>query len=203
MTEEIKSLIEKINREGIQQAEKKASEIQQQAIAQAAEIMARAKKEAEKLIADAQEKLSRMQEKQGQLLAQAGRDLILSLKKEIQDTLEKIILQDVRQALSPEAMYRILLEAIKNYSGQLKDNIIVSVKQEDAEALEDRYLAKLKEETKKGIVLEPCGEISGGFSISFDAGRSQFDFTDQALADYIGTYLKPQLKEILKEAASA
>jgi hypothetical protein len=42
--------------------------------------------------------------------------------------------------------------------------------------------------------------MSGGFTISFDSGRSCYDFTDRALAAYIGTYLKPKLNQILQEA---
>ena len=202
MTEDIKSLIEKINQEGVQAAEAKASEIEEQARRQAEGILDKAKKESERLLAQAGEKLKVMEEKQRQLLAQAGRDFLLSLRKEISAAIERLILADVRQALGPEALHKILAEVIKNYGGQQKGEVVVSLKAEDAEALEKHYLAKLKEESKKGIILKPSGEITGGFTISFDAGRSQFDFTDSALADYIGTYLKPQLNEILKQAVS-
>ena len=49
-------------------------------------------------------------------------------------------------------------------------------------------------------MLKPAEDILGGFTISFDSGKSQFDFTDQALAEYIGQYLKPKLEEILQAA---
>jgi vacuolar-type H+-ATPase subunit E/Vma4 len=48
--------------------------------------------------------------------------------------------------------------------------------------------------------LRPAEEISGGFTISFDDGKSCYDFTDKALAEYIGIYLKPKLNQILMEA---
>ena len=202
MTEDIKSLIEKINQEGVQAAEAKASQIQEQAERRAEGILAKARKEAARLLAEAGEKLKLMEDKHRQLLAQAGRDFLLSLRKEISVAIEQLILKDVRQALAPEALHKILAEAIKNYGGQQKSEVVVSLKAEDAVMLQKHYLAKLTEETKKGIILKPSGEISGGFTISFDAGRSQFDFTDSALAEYIGTYLKPQLNEILKQAVS-
>jgi len=53
---------------------------------------------------------------------------------------------------------------------------------------------------KSGIVLKPSEQISGGFLISFDRGRSAYDFTDQGLAEYIGGYLKPKLNRILQDA---
>jgi V/A-type H+-transporting ATPase subunit E len=201
MTEDIKSLIEKINQEGVEAAEAKAGEIQQQAERQAEEILTRARKEAERLLAEAAEKIKTMEERQRQLLTQAGRDFLLSLRAEISAAIERIILQDVRQALALSELNKILAEVIRNYSAKEKGDIVISLKPRDAEELERHYLAKLKEETKKGITLKPSGEISGGFTISFDAGRSQFDFTDSALAEYVGKYLKPQLSQILKQAA--
>lgn len=202
MSEDIKSLIEKINQEGVQAAEARASQIQEQAERQAEEILTRARKEAERLLTEAGKKLKLTEDKHRQMLVQAGRDFLLLLRKEISAAIERLILQDVRQALNPEALQKILAEVIKNYGGQQKSEIVISLRPEDADTLQKHYLAKLKEETRKGIILKPSGEISGGFTISFDAGRSQFDFTDFALADYIGTYLRPQLNEILKQAVS-
>jgi vacuolar-type H+-ATPase subunit E/Vma4 len=77
---------------------------------------------------------------------------------------------------------------------------MVLVNKEDLESLEKNFLYKLREETKKNIILRPAEEISGGFTISFDNGKSSYDFTDKALAEYIGTYLKPKLNQILQEA---
>ena len=202
MTEDIKGLIEKINQEGVAAAEAKASEIEKQAGQRAEEIVTRANKESQRLLAEATQKIKVAEEKQRQLLAQAGRDFLLSLRKEISAAIERIILADVRQTLAPEAMYKILAEVIKHYGAGEKSEAVILLKPEDAEALKKHYLAKLKEETSKGITLKPSEEISGGFTLSFDAGRSQIDFTDQALADYIGNYLKPQLNQILKEAVS-
>lgn len=202
MSEDIKGLIEKINQEGVQAAEAKAGEIEKEAEHKAEHILTQATRESERMVAEAEEKIKAMEEKQKQLLSQASRDFLLSLRKEISVIIERLILEDVRQALAPEAMHKILTEVIKHYGGEHKSEAVVSLKAEDAKALEKHYLAKLKEETKKGIILKTSGTISGGFTISFDAGRSQLDFTDLALADYIGTYLKPQLSEILKLADS-
>jgi vacuolar-type H+-ATPase subunit E/Vma4 len=46
--------------------------------------------------------------------------------------------------------------------------------------------------------VQPSEDISSGFIISYDQGKSYFDFSDKALAEYIAGYLKPQLSEILK-----
>lgn len=134
------------------------------------------------------------------LLAQAGRDLLLSLRKEIDAMLGRMLVLDIRQALTPAELCTILSEMIKNYSRKESSDITVILNRDDLEVLEKNCLHKLREETKKTIILTPSEEISGGFAISFDSGKSRYDFSDRALAEYISTYLKPKLHDILNDA---
>jgi V/A-type H+-transporting ATPase subunit E len=200
MAEEIRDLIEKINQEGIRAAEEKAQNIEAAAKQRADELLAQAKLEAEEMIAAAKDRIFREDEKGKTLLAQAGRDLLLSLRKEINALFGRIVVSDIQQALTPEALFRLLSEVVRNYSAGESSDITVFLNKEDLETLEKKFLHKLREETKKKIILRPAEEISGGFTISFDDGKSCYDFTDKALAEYIGTYLKPKLNQILKEA---
>lgn len=91
-------------------------------------------------------------------------------------------------------------QLVRQYGAGERGEISIFLKGEDLEILEKNFLQKLREETKKNIVLRPEEEISGGFIISFDSGRSLYDFTDKAMAEYIGAYLKPKLNKILQEA---
>jgi len=200
MAEEIRDLIEKINQEGIRAAEKKAQIIESLAKDRADEILSMAKREAEEMVAAAKDRVRREDEKEKILLAQAGRDLLLSLRKEINAMLGRIVVAEVREALTPEALSGIISEAVRNYSAGEQSSIMVFLNNKDLEILEKHFMYKLSEETKKTILLRPSEEISGGFTLSFDDGKSCHDFTDKALADYIGTYLKPKLSRILKEA---
>jgi V/A-type H+-transporting ATPase subunit E len=200
MAEEIRDLIEKINQEGIRAAEEKARTIEAAAKQRADEILSQAQRDAEELIASANDRVRREDEKEKTLLAQAGRDLLLSLRKEINAMLGRIVVNEVRNALTPEALSGLISETVRNYSAGKNSDVIVFVNTRDREILEQHFLHKLKEDTKKTILLRPSEEISGGFTISFDNGKSCHDFTDRALADYIGTYLKPRLNRILQEA---
>ena len=197
MSQDIKELIEKINREGVQAAEDNARKIEQAAKEEAVLILEKAKKETEKLIAEARENIRMMEEKQQSLLAQAGRDLLLSLRASINTMLNKIVVERIREALTPQELAALIAKLAKHVCAGHIDEIEVTLKKEDYQALEHHFLSALKEEIKKGITLKPSPDVLGGFYISFDAGRSQFDFSDSALAEYIGTYLKPKLAEIL------
>ena len=200
MVEEIRDLIEKINQEGIKAAEENAQNIEAAAKQRADDILAQAKLEAEEMIAAAKDRILREDEIGKTLLDQAGRDLLLSLRKEINAMLGRIVVSDIQQALTPEALFKLLSEVIKNYSSGENSDITVLLNKKDQEILEKNYLNKISKETKKKIILRSGEEISGGFTISFDSGKSCYDFTDKALAEYIGTYLKPKLNQILKGA---
>ncbi|MDD4939302.1 MAG: hypothetical protein PHE18_01045 [Candidatus Omnitrophica bacterium] len=198
MAEDIKSLIEKINQEGIAAAEKKAKEIEDKARQEAGRLLDSAKRQAEDMINNAKEQIVKMREKEKASLSQAGRDLLLTLKQEVNAMLQKVISMGVRETLTPENIFKILNSAIKGSCVKESSDIVISLSKEDAGALEGGFLAKLKAETKKQIRLLPSESVGAGFVISFDAGKSQFDFSEKALAEYIGTYLKPKLKELLE-----
>jgi len=198
MAEDIKTLIEKINEEGVKAAQEKAKEIEGRAKDVAAEILEKARLEAERITEEAKDRASKMQEKEKALLAQAGRDLLLSLRQEINAMLEKLIINEARSALTPEHLFKILNSIIQGLPRQEKAEIVISLNKDDLAALSSGLLEKLKDAVKKEIILKPVESIGGGFLISFDAGKSQFDFSDKALAEYIGTFLKPKLKDILQ-----
>lgn len=198
MAESIKELIEKINQEGVQIAEEKAYKIQERAQLAAGEILNKARQEAEKIISAAQKEALDTNEKQKALLKQAGRDLLLVLRQEINNMLNRLVLGELYQMLEPEALFKILSMLIRENCLGSGNEISISLSKEDFSNFQEVFLARLKEEVKKEILLRPHEEIRAGFIISYDAGKSQFDFSDQALAEYIVTFLKPKLKDILQ-----
>ncbi|MFH0877081.1 MAG: hypothetical protein V1863_02520 [Candidatus Omnitrophota bacterium] len=197
MTEDLKSLIEKIQQEGVAAGQHKAKEIEDRARTEARQILEKAKAEAKKLLADAKEEIKRTEESSRVSLKQAGRDLMLSLHKEIALMLDRLLNTKVREALSAEEMTKLIVVLVRECRG--KDDVTICLKKEDLEKVQKALFAELKEEAKKGITLKSTDEISAGFLISFDAGKSHFDFSDKALADYMVRYLKPQLKDIFQE----
>ncbi len=200
MSEDIKALLEKLHQEGIKAAEIKAADIEARAKQAAEKIIAQARAEAERVLGESKELIGKDKQAKQALLAQAGRDLILGLRREINAVLDKIISAEVREALPAEALDKIIAEVIKKEHPAHKGEVVINLSSADRARLEEGFLSHLKEELKQGIVLRPSEELAGGFTISFDAGKSQFDFSDQALAEYIGSFIKPKLKQLLDEA---
>jgi V/A-type H+-transporting ATPase subunit E len=197
MAEEIKDLIKKIQEEGIQAAQDKAKEIELEAKRKAEAILQKAKLEAEKIISEANEKISRMEQSAKVSIQQAGRDSLLSLRQEIDAILTRLIQSSISQALSPSEMAKIIIELVKKFASHGKEDVLVLLKKEDLEKMEKEFLSRLKDEAKKEIVLKSAQDIAGGFIISFDSGKSHFDFTDKALAEHMSSFLKPQLSKML------
>jgi V/A-type H+/Na+-transporting ATPase subunit E len=197
MADQIKELIEKIQAEGVQAAQDKAQEIENEARQKAEWIVQKAGAQAKKILDDAQDTVSRMQASGHAALQQAGRDVLLTLKKEIGVILQRIIASEISAVLTPEELSKIIASLIQAYCGKSEDNVIVYLKEQDRQSLQGHFLNKLKDDLKKGIELRTQEDIRAGLIISFDNGRSQFDFTDRALAEYIGSLLKPDVAQLL------
>ena len=202
MAEELKELIEKIQLEGVKAAEDKALVIETEARARADRAVGKGAKEAERMISEAKAEIKALEEGAKNSIKQASRDTMLSLKKEIYSMLERIVGSHVHKALSAEELAKILTPMIKSRGGEDKQNIIVSLKKDDLEKVEKAIFSELGQEAKKGIRLKAVTDIHGGFLISYDSGRSYFDFSDKALAEYLSLHLTARLGDIVKEAAA-
>jgi len=199
MAEEIKELIEKIRSEGVRAGEDKAKAIELDAVKKARQIIADAEAEAKRILSEARESILRSEESAKSSLKQAARDCIIGLKKEMLAALNKITLSHVRKSLTIEETGKLIAHLLKECKAKDRGDVIVSLKKEDTERLAGVFMSELSEELKKNLVLKPSEDIHGGFTISYDHGKSYYDFTDKALAEYIGLYIRPKLSEILKD----
>jgi len=200
MSEKLKELLNKINEEGVQKAEENAKAIELEAKKDADKILKCAKGEAKRIIDDAKNKAAKTEKATELVLKQASRDLILSLKDEIRKVFHKIVSGETAKAMSCENMADILKDLIEAYlkeDGKASD-IKVLLKKEDLERLKKSFIAKLKDRLKDGVEFRPSPNINAGFSISFDKGKSFFDFTDEGLKEALCAYLNPEVTRLLK-----
>lgn len=196
MPEELKTLIEKIKQEGVEAGQKKAVDIERAAKERAEEVLRKARTVAKRLREEAQEKIKQEEAASRAGLQQAGRDLLLSVRQQITATLDRLVAEEARKALTAEVMAELITHLVKEAKVS-EGGIEVALNKHDAKKLEEGVLAHLQKELKSDIVLKEDEDIGGGFVISFDAGRSHFDFSDKALAEHLGTYLRPKLAGLL------
>jgi len=201
MPEELKNLIDKIQEEGVQAAEEKAAAIEKEAQKQAEKIVKNASDEAKELMSAAKEEISKMEKSANDALTQSGRDLLLNLRQEINNILARLTALHVRDALSGGELTKIVHSIIKETKDKETPDITITLKKSDCENLEKTLFPELKDKAKQSITLKTSDDITGGFTISYDSGKSLYDFTDKALAEYISASLRPALGEILNKAS--
>lgn len=201
MADQIKELVEKIQQEGVQAAEEKARQIEHQAQAKAEAIVRTAEAQARQLLEESRRQIERNEQSSKAALQQAGRDMLLNVKSQIMAVLERVIRQEVAHSLSGEELAKIIAALVKDYCHQEHKNTLVAVNPDDKQKLEQLFSQKLTAELKKGLELKASDAVRAGFVISFDAGKSQFDFTEKALSEYIAQILNPRLAELLGGAA--
>ena len=201
MTERVQELIDKIKSEGIQAAEAKAQDIEAQAQKRADDIIAQAKNNAAQIVSEAKMESQKTRDAAEAALKQASRDMLLRLRKEITKTLDGIVLKDVRASLSPEILSGLIQKIASAYLNNTQGgDIAVALSADDLKKLESGFLTKLQSAVKQPLVLRSAENIRSGFTISFDQGKSCFDFTDESLAEFLGQYLNDYVTGVLKES---
>ena len=200
MSQQVQELIDKIKTEGVQAADQKAREIEEQAKRKSQGILNEANKRAEDLLTEAQEEIQKKQEASRTALQQASRDTLLSLKKEVQKLLHKVIAAQVADALTPDKLSDIIAAvAHKSVDGKSADaGIEVVLSPEDLKELRDGFLAKLQKQFNHPVHFQASEDIGKGFTVSFDQGKSSFDFSEAALSEYLSVYLNEELAALLK-----
>ena len=117
MAEELQSLIEKINRDGVEKANAEAERIIAAAKEKAAEIVKAAKDEADRYEAAAKDEAQASAARAEETLRQAARDVVISVEGAVQRLLERLLSADVDAALAdPATAAAIAGDAIREMS---------------------------------------------------------------------------------------
>jgi len=201
MSQQVQELIDKIKTEGVQAADKKAKDIENNAQAAAQKMISDAKAEAKRIISAAQVQAQKTKESTEMALKQSARDTLLALKKQIENVLQKVIAKEIKDSLSLEQLTRILTEVTKKSAedGSADNAVEVVLSSGDLDKMKDGFMAKLQKEIKNPITFKSSDRIASGFTISFDKSKSCFDFSDASLVAYLSSYLNEQVASLLKE----
>lgn len=200
MAEELQSLLEKINQDGVMKAEAKKNEIIANANKEADEIIANAKKEAAEIIANANKEAESVSKRTAGALEQARRDILLQLRKELAARLHETIQDTGAKALSPEFMAQLIRELALAFSADPDSVITIRTSIKNAEALDQALRAALAESFTREPKVLAGKEVANGMEISFDGGRCFYDFTLDAVADLLDEYIGSKLGAIFKAA---
>ena len=187
--DDLQSLLEKINREGVEKAEATAKKILEDAKAKAGALLSDVRAEAAKAKADAEKAAADYQVRAAETVKQAARDTILKIEASVTALLEKVLVEAGDRPLADEATVKTLVtDAIKGVTGAAE----VAVPTQLAAALK----AQLASEGAITVVTDDT--FGTGFSVKTDGGRVESAFTADVIAAELAKRLRPDLAALLK-----
>jgi V/A-type H+-transporting ATPase subunit E len=190
MSEDLQSILEKINREGVEKAEAEAKKIIDAAKAKAAEITAAAAADAARVKAEADKAAAQYAERAGETIRQAARDTVISVERAVTAMLERLLVKDVETALADENNAAALaLEAVKDLTG----NAEISVAGRMTAAFKARLAAM------KNVTVVTDETAGSGFSVKLDGGRIEHDFSAEVIAGELAKRLRPDLAKLVRQ----
>ena len=198
---QIRELIDQIKKDGVDAAEKEAAAILQKAQESAEKTIANAKAEAEKIIAAAKADCERMVRSGEDAIRQAGRNLLISFRESVARELNFILSEKVSEVYSGEDFAKLVTGVILAWANKPEaEDISVVMNTADLEKLEKELLSALKERISKGVTLRANDNFVGGFRIAVGEGGAYYDYSTEAVAEMLSTYLAPKITKLLKEA---
>jgi len=198
MDVKLESLIEKIKKDGIEEARRGTEEIIQKANKKAGLIVEEAKNQAEKILDDSRKEAERLKDNTESSLRQAGRDLALASREQIVNLFDRILKRSISKELSPDFMKQLIIKIIDKWSPR-KEEVEVLASEKDKRKLEELLLSQLKQEAKKTIEIKISKSVDKGFRIGLKGEDAYYDFTPESILECFKKMLNPAISAILKE----
>jgi vacuolar-type H+-ATPase subunit E/Vma4 len=195
MDVKLDSLIEKIRKEGIEEAENRAEQIVKEANQKAAGIIEDAGKEALKVINEGQSKVDQFRATAEADLKQSVRNAELLLKERFNRLFDAVFKREVGEKLTPDLMKEMILKIVETWAKDSEKEVILG--DADKKQLEALLFNGIKTDLKKGITLKVGADITSGFRIGLKGTDVYYDFSDGAISDLLKSLVNPNLKSIL------
>jgi len=195
MDVKIESIIEKLKKEGVEEARKASDDILAKAKKEADGIVANARKEAEKIVEDAGKQAAAFEENSKVALQQAARDGELLLKERIRFIFDQVFKAEIGQAMTPDFIQKLIIQLADQWTKDAEAEIAVSEK--DLNQLKSHLLKGIQEKIKAGISLKVSPDLTHGFQIGLKGEDVYYDFSDESITEILMKALNPRLKEML------
>ena len=197
MEMELNNLIDKIKREGVEEAQKDADKVVSDAQEKAKGIIKAAESEKADIIKDGEREAENFRKSAEATVKQAARDVLLGLRGRIAELFTRVVKENISKELTPDVLKEVIVSAVRNFrkGGALDIEVLVSKK--DSDKLQKSLFSALAKDVKTHLTLTEASGIEKGFRIGEKGKDSYFDFTGEAIAESFTRYLNPKLIETL------
>ena len=199
MTVKLETLIEKIKKEGVEEANQAAEEILQNARKEADALLKKARKDAAGILEEAKSEGERFQHNAELAIQHAVRDSQLLLKERFMALFDRVFRQEVGEALSPDLMKELIIKMVEKWIDKTGAEIVVA--KTEKKELEALLFKALKKELKESVTIRVGHGMTKGFRIGLKGEDVYYDISDESIAALLKSFLNPGLNAILDPQA--
>lgn len=199
MAAELKHLIEQIQKEGVDKASQEAEALISQAKEKAAKIVKEAEAKAANLLEQSKIEAESFADRSAKTLEQAARDLLITVGQGCEKVVSEVLGKEVKETLSTDFLEKMLLSLIEQNSGR---DLQITVSEADQAALVG-FCSEQAKKSGQEIELKSDAEILNGFKVGFKDQSAYLDFSDEALAEALASFLRPALAKTVSQVAQS
>jgi len=203
MAEELQSLLDRIQRDGVDKAAAEREQILTDARQEAAAIVHQAEAKAAELRRQAEADAALMENRAKAAIRQGARDILLALREELQRRLQAVILACTGEALSPGRMGELILAMQRAYlerRGNDEAPLEILLGAKDLENIDALCRGALGKDLKAQPHLAIGNDVGAGLKLGRKGDDLFVDVTDEAVTDLVCAYVGPRLAALLKDA---
>ena len=197
MAEELKHLIEQIQKEGVEKANSEAESIISQAKEKAAKIVAEAEASANESLKKAENESAAFAERSVKTLEQAARDLLITVGQGCEKVVTETLGKEVDASISGDLLQKVITDVVTQGEG----GATITVSEADQAGL-TALCASIAKTTGKAVELQSDNEVLSGFKVTFEGKNVSLDYTGEAVAEALASFLRPELAKIVSSVAS-
>lgn len=201
MAENLQGLLDRIHRDGLAKAESERDDILDRARKEAARIVSEAEAEAASIRSGAEADADREIKRAESSIRQAARDVVLSLREELDGRMRRLVRNSAAEALTPE----VVAEVLRALAGAVRDDpskaacerLELMVAPDQLEKLGRAVAAAVKDDFQSEPQVFADRNIKGGVKVSINGADAFFDCTDAGFTELLAGYLSPRLAELI------
>jgi len=196
----LQELLDRIKKEGVEEANSAARALLAEAESQRAAVLEQAERDAKAILDKAKKEAARFEAAFAAALGQASRDLILAFKGEIEKLLAAVTRSETEKAFDESVLKSALPAVLAGWGKKGLDDLAVLLPPEELKKLESFFFEKLTATLKRGVELKPLASLKAGFRIAEKNGAAYYDFSAETVADLMSRYLNARLSAIMVDA---
>jgi V/A-type H+-transporting ATPase subunit E len=162
--------------------------------------VAAARAQADSLLAKARQEQERMEHAGRESLKQASRDLLLKVRKQLEDLFSALLEEKARDVLKDKEITAAIGAMISNWTPERQDKLEILLPRDRFDALAEALRQALAAKIASGIEIKASAELANGFRVAEKDGQAYYDFSAASIAESLSLSLNPVMARIIADA---